>query len=98
MQIAGAAAAGADGKLTRQMGLGTRREGRDLLVPDMHPFDVTLAAQRVSEPVEAIADDAVNPLHAGCGEYLHKLICYISHHQCFLPNELAGFAERVASS
>src|SRR3981189_1033602 len=85
MQIAGAAAAGANGKLTGQMGLGTCREGRDLLVPDVHPFDLALAAQRVGEPVQAIADDAVNSLHAGRGEYLHKLICYASCHPCFLP-------------
>ena len=39
MEVAGTAAAGADGELTRQMRLGTRRESRDLLVPDMDPLD-----------------------------------------------------------
>jgi hypothetical protein len=60
----------------------------------MHPFDLTLAAQGVGEPIQAIADDAVNPLHAGCDEYFHKLICYISWHQYLLPIESPGFAER----
>ena len=47
VQIARPAAAGADGELTRQMGLGASRESGNLLVSDMHPFDLALAAKRV---------------------------------------------------
>ena len=61
-QIAWTAAAGTNGKLTRQMRLGTSREGRDLLVPNMHPLDLVLSPQRVGEAVEAIADNAIDPL------------------------------------
>jgi hypothetical protein len=42
MQIAWSAAAGTDGKLSGQMRLGAGCEGGDLLVPDMHPFDLAL--------------------------------------------------------
>ena len=45
VQITRPAAPGADRELARQMGLGARREGRDLLVPDMHPLDLALAAK-----------------------------------------------------
>src|SRR5580700_8391457 len=56
------------------MRLGTRREGRDLLVPDVHPLDLALAPQRVGQPIQAVADDAVDPLHARRGENLRELV------------------------
>ena len=59
VQVAGAAASGADGEHARQMRLGTGREGRDLLVPDVVPLDLVLTPQRVGNPVQAVADDAI---------------------------------------
>ena len=44
------------------MRLGTGREGRDLLVSDVDPLDLALSSQRIGQPVEAVADDAVDPL------------------------------------
>ena len=82
VEVAGPAAAGADGELTRQMRLGTRREGRDLLVPDMDPFDLTLAAKRVGQPVQAVANNAINPLDTRCGENLRELIRNGFGHVC----------------
>ncbi len=86
MQITGPAAAGADGELTRQMRLGARREGRDLLVPDMHPLDLALAPKSISEAVQAVADDAVDPLHARCGENFRELVRDGSDHVALLPS------------
>ena len=43
---------------------------------DMDPFDLALPAQRVGEPVQAVADDAVDALDARCDQNLGKLICY----------------------
>src|SRR5215510_10652140 len=74
MQIAWSAAAGADGKLTREMRLAGSGKRRDLLVPHMNPSDLALMAQRVGEPVETVADDSINALHSRCGENLNKLI------------------------
>src|SRR6202167_6823358 len=62
MQIARSAAAGADREITREMRLRTSCKGRDLLVPDMNPFDLSLATQRVCQTIEAIADDATDAL------------------------------------
>jgi hypothetical protein len=56
------------------MRLGTRRESHDLLVPDMDPFDLALAAQRVGQPVQAVADNAINPLDAVRDEDFRKLV------------------------
>jgi hypothetical protein len=64
MQVAGAAAAGADGEAARDMGVGASREGGDLLVADMQPFDALVSAKCVGESVETVADDAVNALDA----------------------------------
>ena len=79
VQIARPAAPGADRELTRQMRLGTRCEGCDFFVPDMHPLYLPLAAKRVRQPVQAVADNAVNPLDTCCSEGFRKLI---SHRFC----------------
>jgi hypothetical protein len=44
--------------------LGTCRESRDLFVPDMYPFDLVLTAKRVRQPIQAVANNAINPLGA----------------------------------
>jgi hypothetical protein len=74
VQITWAAASGANRKLACQTCLGTGRESRNLFVPYMHPFYLALAADRVGQPVQAVADDAIYPLHAGGSEGLCKLV------------------------
>src|SRR5712672_4074912 len=73
VQIAGSAAAGADRKLSREVRLGTGCESRDLFVPHMHPFDLALAADRIGQAVQAVADDAIDTLDAGGSESFCKL-------------------------
>src|SRR5258707_10592614 len=70
VQIAGSAAPGADGEFPCQVRLGTGRESCDLLVPHMHPFDLALAPDRIGQPVQAVADDAIDPLDTGGSEGL----------------------------
>ena len=74
VQIARPAAPGTDRELTPQVRLGARREGRNLLVPDMHPVDLTLAANSIGNPVETVADNPVNPLDPGYGKDFSELI------------------------
>jgi hypothetical protein len=80
MQIARPAAAGADREFTSQMRLRPCREGRDLLVPDMDPLDLALAAKRVRQPVQAIANNAINPLDASRSQDVCELIGYGTGH------------------
>jgi hypothetical protein len=40
----------------------------------VNPLDLSLPSQRISETVEAVTDDAINPFHTGQGEGLGKLI------------------------
>jgi hypothetical protein len=74
MQIARSAAPRADGKLARQMRLGARGEGGDLLVPDMQSLDLALSAKRVGQTVQAVADNAVYPLDARRSEDFGELV------------------------
>ena len=75
VQVARPAAAGADRELAGQMRLGAGRERRDLLVPDMDPLDLALPADGVGQAVQAVADNAVDPLDARRGEGLGELVC-----------------------
>jgi hypothetical protein len=40
----------------------------------MHPLDPALTAKRVGQPVEAVADNTVDPPNTGCREDFSKLI------------------------
>jgi hypothetical protein len=75
VKVSGPAAAGADSELAGEMGLGAGCEGGDFLMPDMNPFDLALAAQRVGEPVEAVADDAVDSFDAGGDKLVRDRSC-----------------------
>ena len=79
VQVARPAAAGADGELAGQVRLGAGREGGDLLVPDMDPLDLAVAADGIGQAVQAVADDAVDPLDASGGEDVSELIRNGSH-------------------
>jgi hypothetical protein len=93
VQIARPAAARADRELAREMRLGAGRERGDLLVPDMDPFDPALAAQRVGQAIQAVADDAIHPLDTRSGERLGELVCNGPHHLApFLLSRAASTA------
>src|ERR1700754_92753 len=64
MEVAGAAASGADGDTSREVRFGSRREGGDLFVADVNPLDLALTADGIRQAVEAVAYDAVNPCDA----------------------------------
>ena len=61
------------------MRVGAGRESRHFFMPDMHPLDLALAADRVGEPIQAVADDAIDALDAGRRESLGELICDCFH-------------------
>src|SRR5262249_10210543 len=61
------------------MRLGAGGKRGDLLVPHVDPLDLSLAADRIREAVEAIADDSINSLDAGARHRLGKLICNRRH-------------------
>src|SRR5216684_2694746 len=99
VQIARAAAPGADRKLSCQMRFGTGRESRDFLVPYMHPFYLALATDRIGQSIQAVADDAIYPLHTGYSEGLCKLVsnCF-GHDDSFSKLELGNLFVCLAAS
>ncbi len=56
------AATRTDGEAARELGFRTRREGSALLVADVGPPDLLPSANRIGDPVEGVAGDAVNSL------------------------------------
>jgi hypothetical protein len=81
------------------MGLATGGKRRDLLVSDMNPLDLALAAERVGESIETVADDAIDPFDPGRDENLGKLIRHrLRHHPSpFSRAERKDWAEVAAS-
>src|SRR5271168_3771661 len=84
MQVARTAAPGADREVAGEMCLGPRREGGDLFVPHVNPFDFAVAANRVGDAVETVAHDAEYALDAGRCQGLDELIRYRSGHTVLL--------------
>ena len=74
VQIARPAAACADGEFSRQMRLGAGRECGDLLVPYVEPLDLAMAADGIRQPIEAVADDAINALDPRGSQRFHELL------------------------
>src|ERR1700676_2360606 len=75
VQVARATGTRTDSERAGEVGLGPGCEGRRLLVTNMHPLDLALAAKCIGQPVQAITDDAVNPLDAGGFKGFGELIC-----------------------
>src|SRR5207245_6546234 len=67
MQIARPTAPGADGEFAGQMRFRAGSEGGDLLVSDVDPFDLSLAANGIGEAVQAVTDDSVDAPDPRCG-------------------------------
>ncbi len=66
------AASGANCQPARQRSLGPSGKGCGLLVSYPDPFDTVPTPDRIGDPVERIAGDAINPLHARRCEYLDE--------------------------
>ena len=77
MQIAGAARPGANREFARDLRFARGGKGGDLFMPDVNPVDRLSLAQRVGEPVEAVADHAEDALDASLGQCLCDKVCDI---------------------
>ncbi len=79
MQVPWPAAAGADGERSGQMRFGAGREGGHLLVADMHPLDLGLAANGIGQAVEAVANNTIDSFDTRRGNSFRKLVCNSFH-------------------
>jgi hypothetical protein len=62
VEISGSTAPRAHGQIAGQVRLGAGREGGHLFMPDTDPLNLALATDRIGQPVEAVANDTVDPL------------------------------------
>ena len=85
VQVARPAAARAHRQLPGQRRLRRRREPRGLLMPDVLPGELAVAAQRVGKPVQRIPRQPVNPAHAGCLQRCDHDLSYRGSHRLVLP-------------
>jgi len=75
LEVARPTASCADSEFARQMRFCTGGESRNLFVPDMHPLNFVLSANRIGEAVQAVTNNTVDAFHFYCAERLGKLIC-----------------------
>ncbi len=85
VEVAGAAASGADGELAGEVRLGASGEGGGLLVAGVDPVDPAVGAERVGDAVEAVADHPVDPLHPDPRQNLDDEIRCLVRHQYIPP-------------
>jgi hypothetical protein len=72
MEVAGAAASGADCQLTADLGFSPCGEGGYLFVPNHLPIDAFVGAYGVGEAVKGVPGDAVDALDAGFDEGFYE--------------------------
>ncbi|GJE69732.1 hypothetical protein CHKEEEPN_1261 [Methylorubrum podarium] len=89
MEVARPAGAGADREFAGDLRLARGGERRDLLVADMDPVDDAAAADRFRDPVQAVADEAVDAAHARLLERLDHEIRYVAGCHAPSPNRTA---------
>ena len=72
VQVARAAAAGADGELAGEVRLCPRGEGRRLLVPHGDPSKLVLSPDGIGDPVERVSRDPIDPRDLPADEGIYK--------------------------
>ena len=79
VQVAGAAAAGADRELAGQFGVGGGGERCGFLVAHVHPLDLAATPDRVGDWVQTVADDAIDTPHTSLDQNLHQIFRNVDH-------------------
>ncbi len=80
VEVSGPAASGAHGETMGELRLRPRRERGRLLMPDVDPGDLLPRPDRIRDPVEGVARDAVNALDASIHEGIHEHVGHALRH------------------
>src|SRR5215831_13056702 len=93
VQVARAAASGADGQTPGEVRFRARGERRRFLMPHVYPLELVLSADGVRDAVEGIAGDSVHPRDPACGQGLNE---HVSNR--FLAHGVLSFVSLRAPS
>ena len=74
VQVARPATAGTHRQLASEVRVRAGRECRHFLMPDVQPLDAPLPAQRISEAIQTVPDDSIDPFDASRDEGFDHLI------------------------
>src|SRR5216684_2618838 len=77
MQVTGTAAAGADRQTPCEMRFRSSSKRRRLFMPYVNPLHSFACANRIRDPVERVAGNAVNSLNSCFRQYIHQQVCYV---------------------
>ena len=81
MQVARAAASGANRQLASEMGFGSGGERRRLFMSHLNPLMLLSNANRICNSVERVARNSIDPFHASISKNLYQQFGYcFSHH------------------
>jgi hypothetical protein len=65
VEIAGAAASGANGQPPCEMGFGAGGKGGRLFVPDVHPLEIAPLSDCIGDAIEGVAGNSVDIADSG---------------------------------
>src|SRR6202790_1466509 len=77
VQVAGATAAGADRQTPCEMRFRTSSKRRRLFIPYVNPLNSFACANRIRDPVERVAGNAVDSRDSRFRQYIHQQVCYL---------------------
>ena len=82
MEVAWPATARTNGEPPCQLRLGACGEGGRFFMPAVDPFDRAIPTDFLSDRVERISNDAVDPPNSSLDQNLHQFRCYRVGHPC----------------
>ncbi len=71
-------------RIAGKIGLGDGGENAVFFVADVDELDLAVAAQRVDDGIQGVANDAIAPLDSGLREHLPQQVCHFSRHKPLL--------------
>src|ERR1700688_919535 len=77
MQVTGTAATGAYRQTPCEMRFRTSSKRRRLFVPYVNPLNSFACANRIRDPVERVATNAVDSRNSRFRQYIHQQVCYV---------------------
>jgi hypothetical protein len=93
VQVAWTATSSARRQGPGQMSFRSCGKGSAFFVPNGHPVDVRVRADRFGDTIKRVASQPVDPLHSGCHQSINQQMCH-----CFLCHYVFSALYRSAET